>query len=61
MCWPNRDAAGGRESQEHGGVVRVTVELPKVGRSDFEKNKSKNFKNGVDPGRTEKMPEVLLN
>jgi hypothetical protein len=27
-----------RESQEHSGVVRVAVELPKVSRFDFVKN-----------------------
>jgi hypothetical protein len=40
-----------REIQEHDGVVCMAVELPEIGRSDFEKNKSNNFKNRVDLGQ----------
>jgi hypothetical protein len=38
-----------RESPDHDGTTCVVVELPKVDRPDFEKIKSKNFKEMADP------------
>jgi hypothetical protein len=40
---------GSGEAEEQGGVARLRVELLKVDRSEFEKPKSKNFKEVVDP------------
>jgi hypothetical protein len=41
-------ATWSEESPDQSGVVRVVVELPEVDKSDFEKNKSKNFKEMVN-------------
>lgn len=63
------------ESLDHGEMMRVVVELFKVDRSDFEKFKSKYFKNGANqiggwerqegaesgPSTMEEKPSVKLN
>lgn len=42
-------ATGSREVQERGGVVRVSLWLLEMSRSNFEKIKSKNFKKATKP------------
>jgi hypothetical protein len=42
-------ANGSDEADEQSGVVRLRVEFPKVDRYEFEKPKSKNFKEVADP------------
>lgn len=43
-------AEGRKKCPDNSGMVRVLIELLEVNKSDFENIKSKNFKNGVDPG-----------
>jgi hypothetical protein len=43
-------AKRGEGSSDHDGEVCVVVELPEVGRFDFEKIKFKNFENVTDAG-----------
>jgi hypothetical protein len=42
-------ADGSGEAKEHGGMARLRVGFPEIGRSEFEKPKSKNFKKLSDP------------
>jgi hypothetical protein len=43
-------STGSGETKDHGGRVRLRVELLEVDRSGFEKTNSQNFKRGTDLG-----------